>query len=164
MKQKHSSGHNLSMNSPQKVPSALSRRRRSRIGLLAVITTVLPIVVHAGPASAGPVSTCPINEMCLMADASKSGGNWEYAFATNDNDLRNNSYYAECWSGCGFEVNDNNIMVRNRKSTTARACVYRNTSASGGSVGYANFVNAYWVSLNPINEGTSIYFRSNATC
>lgn len=152
------------MKNQMKVLSTLFNGRRSPVVLLAVITCLLTVIGQAKLVSAGPVSSCPINEMCLMADGSKSDGNWEYAFATNDNDLRNNSYYAECWSGCGYEVNDNNIMVRDRKSTTTRACVYRNTSASGGSVGHANFANAYWVSLNPINEGTSIYFRSSATC
>ena len=116
-------------------------------------------------AQAGPTASCSINQMCLMADDIKSGGLWEYEFAIDDPDLSSNRYVEECsFTKCGYPVNDNNIKVRDRKSTTVRACVYRDYNGNGGSVGSAPYLNANWVVLNPIDQGSSIYFRPNAYC
>jgi len=117
-------------------------------------------IVHAGPTAA-----CSLNQMCLMANDIKSGGAWEYEFATNDSDLSNNRYVQECsFATCGYAVNDNNIKVRDRKSTSNRACVYRDYNGAGGSVGNAPYSGPTWVVLNPIDQGSSIYFTSNAYC
>jgi hypothetical protein len=127
--------------------------------------TIYAVAGNFALAHAGPTAACSTNQMCLMANDIRSGGAWEYEFATNDSDLSNNRYVQECsFTICGYAVNDNNIKVRDRKSTTNRACVYRDYNGSGGSVGSAPYLNANWVVLNPIDQGSSIYFTSNAYC
>ncbi len=114
---------------------------------------------------AGPVSSCPTGEICLMSDLAKSSGiTYYYAFFTNDGDLSNNSYANECWSGCGFPVNDNNIQIRNRNGGKPQACLYRDFNFNGPTVGSANFYNSYWNNTTVQNQGSSILGKQGTIC